>query len=36
VDARNVKDYARFADVIVTSSPYYAKPLDFTTKIEPI
>ena len=36
MDARNVKDYARFADVIVTSSPYYAKPLDFTTKIEPI
>ena len=36
INEGNIKDYAKFADIIVTSSPYYAKPLDFTTKIEPI
>ncbi len=32
----NVREFAKFADIIVTSSPYYAKPLDFTTKIDPV
>jgi len=36
VNENNIKDFAKFADVIVTSAPYYAKPLDFTTKIERI
>ncbi len=30
----NVADYAKYADVIVTSAPYYAKPLDLTCRIE--
>ncbi len=34
INERNVMDFAKFADIIVTSSPYYAKPLDFTTQIE--
>ncbi len=33
INEKNIKDYAVFADIIVTSSPYYAKPLDLTTKI---
>ncbi len=32
----NVEDYAKYADVIVTSLPYYAKPLDLTCRIERI
>jgi putative molybdenum utilization protein ModD len=36
VNEDDVKEFAKFADIIVTSAPYYAKPLDFTTKIERI
>ena len=36
INENNIKEFAKFADIIVTSSPYYAKPLDLTTKIEPI
>jgi len=32
----NIGDYARHADVIVTSAPYYARPLDLTCRIERI
>ncbi len=31
----NIQDFARFADTIITSAPYYANPLDSTTRIEP-
>ncbi|MBN1134058.1 MAG: nicotinate-nucleotide pyrophosphorylase [Methanosarcinaceae archaeon] len=34
IDVKNIPEYARFVDVIVTTAPYYAKPLDLTTKIE--
>lgn len=34
INADNIADYARLADVIVTSAPYYARPLDLTTGIE--
>ncbi len=34
ITAGNIAEYARIADVIVTSAPYYAKPLDLTTRIE--
>ncbi|NJE85863.1 nicotinate-nucleotide pyrophosphorylase [Thermococcus sp. CX2] len=34
ITEENIKDYARLADIIVTSEPYYAKPLDLTTRIE--
>jgi len=30
----NIAEYARYADVIVTSAPYYARPLDMTCRIE--
>jgi len=33
IDEWNVGRYAKIADVIVTSTPYYAKPLDMTTRI---
>ncbi len=35
INLENVSEYA-IADVIVTSSPYYAKPLDLTSKIEKV
>ncbi len=31
-----IPEYAPFVDIIVISAPYYANPLDFTTKIERI
>lgn len=34
INAGNIADYAKLADIIVTSSPYYAVPLDLTTRIE--
>ncbi len=36
INEQNIRDYAKYADVIVTSAPYYAKPLDLTTKINRI
>jgi len=34
INARNIAEYAEIADIIVTSAPYYARPLDLTTRIE--
>jgi len=34
ITAKNIAEYAEITDVIVTSAPYYAKPLDLTTRIE--
>ncbi len=34
INETNIGDYAQLADIIITSSPYYAKPLNLTTKIE--
>jgi nicotinate-nucleotide pyrophosphorylase (carboxylating)/molybdenum transport protein len=34
IDSSNIMDYARLADVVVTSAPYYAGPLDLTARIE--
>lgn len=34
IEASKIPKYAPFVDIIVTSAPYYATPLDFTTKIE--
>lgn len=36
IEASMVSEYAPFVDIIVISAPYYANPLDFTTKIERI
>ena len=36
IEAKKVPDYASFTDIIVISAPYYANPLDLTTKIEKI
>jgi molybdenum transport protein len=37
ITLENVEDYASTGvDVIVTSAPYWVKPADFTTKIEPL
>ena len=36
IDMKNIPKYAKFVDVIVTTAPYYAKPLDLTTEIEKI
>jgi len=36
IDIKNIPKYARFVDAIVTTAPYYAKPLDLTAKIEKI
>jgi nicotinate-nucleotide pyrophosphorylase (carboxylating) len=36
IEAEKIPDYAPFVDIIVISAPYYAKPLDMTTKIEKI
>ncbi|NJE07075.1 nicotinate-nucleotide pyrophosphorylase [Thermococcus sp. M39] len=36
IDESNIEDYAKVADIIVTSAPYYARPLDLTTKIKKI
>jgi len=37
IDEHNIEDYARTGvDLIVTSSPYYARPLDVGTEISPI
>ncbi len=35
IKLENVKDYA-FVDAILTSAPYWAKPIDVTTKIVPL
>lgn len=35
IDISNIKDYA-IADGIVTSAPYWAKPLDVTTRMTPL
>ncbi len=34
IEATKILEYAHFVDIIVISAPYYAKPLDLTTKIE--
>ncbi len=34
IKAEKIPEYAPFVDIIVSSAPYYAQPLDFTTKIE--
>ncbi len=34
IEAKRILEYAPFVDIIVISAPYYANPLDFTTKIE--
>ncbi|WP_297501476.1 hypothetical protein [Thermococcus sp.] len=34
ITAENIGEYAKTADVIITSAPYYARPLDLTTRIE--
>jgi len=31
---KKIPEYAPFVDIIVISAPYYATPLDMTTKIE--
>ena len=36
IKAEKIPEYAPFVDIIVSSAPYYAQPLDFTTKIERI
>lgn len=36
IEASRISEYAPFVDIIVISAPYYANPLDFTTKIERI
>lgn len=36
IKAKRVPEYAPLVDIIVISAPYYANPLDFTTKIERI
>lgn len=36
IEAKKIPEYAPFVDVIVISAPYYANPLDMTTKIEKI
>lgn len=36
INVRNIAEYAEIADVIVTSAPYYARPLDLTTRIDRI
>jgi nicotinate-nucleotide pyrophosphorylase (carboxylating) len=34
IEANKIPEYAPFVDIIVISAPYYANPLDMTTKIE--
>jgi len=36
IETEKIREYASFVDIIVISAPYYAKPLDFTTKIQRI
>ncbi len=36
IEASRIPEYAPLVDIIVISAPYYANPLDFTTKIERI
>ena len=36
IEAKKIPEYAPFVDIIVISAPYYANPLDLTTKIEKI
>lgn len=37
INARNVADYARSgADTLITSAPFYAKPLDIQVRINPV
>jgi nicotinate-nucleotide pyrophosphorylase (carboxylating) len=36
IEAKKIPEYAQLVDIIVISAPYYAKPLDLTTKIEKI
>jgi nicotinate-nucleotide pyrophosphorylase (carboxylating)/molybdenum transport protein len=33
IELSMVSDYAKHVDFIVTTAPYYAKPLDLTSKI---
>ena len=35
INLDNIEEYAAHVDVVVTSTPYWAKPADLTTKIEP-
>ncbi len=34
IEGKRIPEYASLVDIIVISAPYYANPLDFTTKIE--
>ncbi|RUM33570.1 MAG: nicotinate-nucleotide pyrophosphorylase [Archaeoglobus sp.] len=34
INEHNIREYARLVDVIISSAPYYVKPLDLTTRIE--
>lgn len=36
IEASKIPEYSPLVDIIVISAPYYANPLDFTTKIEKI
>lgn len=36
IKAEKIPEYAPFVDIIVSSAPYYAQPLDLTSKIERI
>jgi len=36
IEAKRIPEYAPLVDIIVISAPYYANPLDFTTKIKRI
>lgn len=36
IKAEKIPEYAPFVDIIVTTAPYYAQPLDLTSKIERI
>ncbi|HEY3362604.1 MAG TPA: hypothetical protein VGK06_12535 [Methanosarcina sp.] len=36
IEAKRIPEYAPFVDIIVISAPYYANPLDLTTKIRKI
>ena len=36
IDERNIENYASLVDIIITSAPYYAKPINLMTEINNI
>ena len=36
IETKKVPEYAPFVDIIVISAPYYANPLDLTTRIKKV